>query len=253
MQGSDVNLLYDNPLLKRFRTYVIGRIDKIIAVSSLLADRVQALGAAPEKVALIPNGVDTSTFKYVTNEKRFDRNLLWVGRMSIEKGVEYLIRAISQVVAQFPQTTLTLVGDGPLRADIENLINSLGLEDHVILTGMLTHEEIPAHLARADLFVLPSLSEGLPLVLVEAMSAGKPVVATRVGGIPDVLVDEGEHQTGYLVPPKDPEALTESICTLLGAPEKAHRMGQNGRERIEQQFTWSTIADQTIAIYKSLL
>jgi glycosyltransferase involved in cell wall biosynthesis len=118
---------------------------------------------------------------------------------------------------------------------------------------MLPHEDIPAHLTQADLFVLPSLSEGLPLVLVEAMSAGKPVVATEVGGIPDVLVDEGDGKTGYLVPPESPEALAEAITAVLSAPDKAHNMGQNGRDRIEKQFTWSTIADQTITIYRTLL
>jgi glycosyltransferase involved in cell wall biosynthesis len=135
VQGSDVNLLYDNSLLKRFRSRVINRIDKIIAVSSLLAERVRSLGAAADKVALIPNDVDTSTFNYSTGEHSFKYRLLWVGRMSSEKGVEYLIRAMSQVVGQFPTTTLTLVGDGPLRPDIERLIGQLGLDECVMLTN----------------------------------------------------------------------------------------------------------------------
>jgi glycosyltransferase involved in cell wall biosynthesis len=253
VQGSDINVLYENRWLRRFRAFVVRRVAKIIAVSNPLAERVRELGAEADKVAMIPNGADTSIFADCSSDNPFQSRLVWVGRLSREKGVRYLIEAMAKVVKEFPQAQLTLVGDGPLRGDVERRISELALTENVQLTGMVSHEDIPGYLSRSDLLVLPSLSEGLPLVLVEAMSAGKPVVATRVGGIPDVLCENGGEQTGTLVDPGDSQALAQAISTMLNDPEKARLMGRNGRRRVERVYAWPTIAQQTAELYESLL
>jgi glycosyltransferase involved in cell wall biosynthesis len=253
VQGSDINAFFENGLLRRFREYVIRRVHRVIAVSRPLAERVKLLGANADKVQLIPNGVDPAVFGNGGGMAPFNYRLLWVGRLSPEKGVEHLIRAMSAVVARFPQATLRLVGDGPSRAQVEQLILELGLGMHVRLEGMVCHDQVPEYHRETDVFVLPSLSEGLPLALVEAMSAGRPVVATRVGGIPDVVISEGQRPTGSLVPPGDAQALAEAISALLRCPEEARLMGENGRIRVKEQFAWSSIAQQTEAVYRSLL
>jgi glycosyltransferase involved in cell wall biosynthesis len=253
VQGSDVNVLFHNPVLRRFRSFVINRVSKIIAVSTPLAERVRMLGAAAKNVVLIPNGVDTAAFQQGVNNERFGYRLLWVGRLVSVKGLDFLVRAMLDVVSVFPEANLTLVGDGPLHADVNRTIAELGLEANIRLTGLVSHEQIPAYLAECDLFVLPSLSEGLPLVLVEAMSAGKPVVASKVGGIPDVIVDSGDRKTGYMVPPADSEALAQAIITMLSDSQQARTMGENGRTYIEKHYAWSIIAKETVALYRSLL
>jgi len=156
-------------------------------------------------------------------------------------------------VEDCPQASLNLVGDGPLQDELRGMAASNGLDGHIQFAGRVAHEEIPAYLRQADLFVLPSLSEGLPLVLVEAMSAGIPVIASQVGGIPDVVVAEGEERNGRLVPAADPEALAGAILEMFRHPEEARQMGLNGRARVEKYFNWSVICDQTESIYRSLV
>lgn len=253
VQGSDVNALFGNRWLRWFRSYVVRRVARVIAVSTPLAERVRELGADAHQIALIPNGVDTTAFSDSEVGNGFEYRLLWVGRLSAEKGVEFLVEAMAQVAKEFPQARLTLVGDGPRRDDIERLITRLALNGRVHLTGLVPHHEIPTYLKRSDLFILPSLSEGLPLVLGEAMSAGKPVVATCVGGIPDVVVGEGSERTGYLVPAANASALAQAIGDVFSDPQKARVMGQNGRKRIERQYAWSHVARQTIDLYQSVL
>jgi len=252
VQGSDINLSFGNPLLRAFRSYVVRRMDRMIAVSTPLAARVQSLMAMPEKVVVIPNGVDTSRFVASSAGLPWRYRLLWIGRFSPEKGLEHLIRAMPDILVQFPETSLTLIGDGPLRPAVEQQVVEMGLEKEIHFTGIVPHDDIPSHLADCDVFALPSLSEGLPLVLVEAMSAGKPAVATNVGGIPDVVVAEGEGQTGYLVPAGDHQALARAIAQLISDPASAKRMGERARTRVEEHFSWPRIADQTLALYRSL-
>jgi len=252
VQGSDINASFDNAVLRRFRSLVIQRVDRVIAVSRPLAERVKLLGATEENVQVIPNGVDPAIFSN-GSAAHFGYQLLWVGRMSSEKGVEYLVQAMGEVVTRYPQARLTLVGDGPCRAQIEQLIAEMRLEKHVTIAGMVHHDEVPEYHRGADLFVLPSLSEGLPLALVEAMSAGKPVVATSVGGIPDVLVDHGDFANGRLVPVGDSRALAIAIGEIFDNPQAARMMGKQARLFAESRLSWSRLAEQTVSLYGELL
>ena len=249
VHGSDVNVAAKNPLLRWMRRFVTMRVDKIIAVSDSLVEKLRDLDVPNERIALISNGVDVSIFPTSFLDNDFCFRLLWVGRMSPEKGLSFLLTALAEIVVRFPQTQLTLVGDGPLRAGLERLADDLGLNDHVCFTGFAAHEAVSLYLRGADLFVLPSLSEGLPLVVLEAMSAGKPVVATAVGGVPSLVVSEGTHKNGLLVPAEDVQALVEAITVVFTHPEKALQMGRNGRQLVEAQYTWTAVAQQTIQVY----
>ncbi len=126
---------------------------------------------------------------------------------------------------------MLIVGDGPLREDLEELAKNLEIEHHVIFTGFRT--DIPNILGFLDIFVMSSMWEGLGLSAIEAMLAGKPVVASNVDGLPEVVLDQ---ETGILVPPGEPKVLADAICTLLDSPEKRREMGEKGRQRAIRHF-----------------
>lgn len=251
VQGSDVNLFaHKSRLLRWLGSQVVRRASKVIAVSSPLATLVEELfDAAPEQVVVIPNGVHPHIFDTDGQNRSFAHRLVWVGRMSLEKGLKYLLDAMPEIVAEHPDTKLTLVGDGPLRDELVARVEALDIEAQVQFAGEVAHEKIVVYLQEADLFVLPSLNEGLPLSLLEAMSVGLPVVACRTGGIPDVVITDGPEKNGILVPAKNPAALAHAINHLFANPDKAREMGQMGQALVRQQCAWKRVAEKTVELY----
>ncbi len=167
------------------------------------------------------------------------------------KGYDDLVRALALITRQVPHLRCLIVGEAPRRRYLRRLYTlaeRVAVRDKLILVG--PQEDIPRFLNAMDVFVLPSLTEGLPLTVLEAMAAGKPVVATAVGGIPEA-VRHGE--TGFIVPPGDPRRLAEAAMGLLKAPTTARAMGQAGRERVEEFFTLGLEASQTLMIYRKIL
>ncbi|RBO53186.1 colanic acid biosynthesis glycosyltransferase WcaL [Rhodovulum sp. BSW8] len=161
------------------------------------------------------------------------RELLFVGRLAAVKGVPLLLEAMARLRAEHPGARLTLIGDGPERARIEAEAARLGLGDRVVFAGYRSQDEVAGALARSDLFVLPSFAEGVPVVLMEAMAAGLPVIATRIAGIPE-LVEDGV--SGRVVDPGSAAALTAAIGAVLADPGGAARMGAAGRDRVRAGF-----------------
>ncbi|MCF2906675.1 glycosyltransferase family 4 protein [Octadecabacter sp. CECT 8868] len=161
------------------------------------------------------------------------KTMIFVGRLAAVKGVRVLIEAFAEVQKADPEARLVLVGDGPERGDIESYIAELGCEDGVRLAGYLSQDEVAEELRAADLFVLPSFAEGVPVVLMEALASGLPVIATRIAGIGE-LVTPGE--TGELVAPGDVAGLTTAITTLLNDADMRNKMGENGRIRVEADY-----------------
>ena len=164
------------------------------------------------------------------------------------KGISYLLRALALVLPEFPQLKLQLAGSGPERRALEAQARQFGIADRVEFLGW--QPEIHQVMAAWDIFVLPSLDEGFPLALLDAMSVGLPVVASAAGGIPELVVD---GQTGWLVPPARPEALAERIAFLLRNSELARSMGQAGRARIQREFFAARMVKDISGIYDSLL
>lgn len=186
-------------------------------------------GVSRSIVQTIWNGIDLTRFAY--QGPCDNGSVVTVARLSPEKDIATLLRAIPHVVAKMPQARFDIAGDGPCREELRGLARTLNIADQVTFHG--TSHDIPAFLCRARLFVLPSLSEGISLTLLEAMARGLPVVATNVGGNPEV-VDAGA--TGLLVPPGDAKALAESIVELLTDMARCQRMGATGRQRVENYF-----------------
>ncbi|GHG11560.1 glycosyltransferase family 4 protein [Paracoccus aerius] len=175
------------------------------------------------------------------------KGLLFVGRLAAAKGVPVLIEAMPQILAAHPDAHLTLIGDGPDRERLQDQVQRLGLSGAVRFAGYQSQDEVALALARSAAFVLPSFAEGVPVVLMEAMAARRPVVATRVAGIPE-LVEDGI--SGRVVAPGDGAALAAAVCDILSAPDKAVRMGEAGRRTVEAEFNIACEAKKLAALFQ---
>lgn len=203
--------------------------DRVVCVSDDSARLSLTQGVAPRRVRTIVNGVDPARFAFLGPAD--SSTVVAVGRLSPEKGFDTLIEAIALASAEHPSLRLELAGNGPCLPELRRLADRLGISDRVTFLGEVA--DVPAVLARAALFVLPSLTEGISLTLLEAMARGLPVVATAVGGTPEVVID---GETGRLAPPRAPVELARMIVSTLGDPEASRRMGMAGRHRVENHF-----------------
>jgi len=185
-----------------------------------------------DRLHIVHCGVEPAKFqprRHAGDAKR----LLFVGRLAAVKGLNLLLDAFMEIAQRRPGCELTLVGDGPERAEIKQRVREMGLESQVTFTGYQSPEKVGEYLAKTDVFVLPSFAEGVPVVLMEAMAAGVPVVATRVAGVTELV----DHETsGLVVPPGDCKSLSEAIDRLLDDGAMRQRMAEAGRARVEAEF-----------------
>lgn len=220
-------------------------IDHFVCVSEDSARLALQQGIPVERVRTICNGIDLRRFPYVG--PRPHGPAVVVARLSPEKDIETLLHAAALVVRAEPAFRLEIAGDGPSMIALRKTMVELGLEGHVRFLGQL--REVPTLLARAGLFVLSSLSEGISLTLLEAMASGLPVVTTRVGGNPEVVAD-GEN--GLLVPPQNPRALADVLLRLRRDRDVCVRMGEIGRRRVESQFDIRRMVSEYEMLYPSV-
>jgi glycosyltransferase involved in cell wall biosynthesis len=241
--------LYTAPGGVRRARFRLRPLRRIIAVSHEVEARyARDLGVPASRLAVVPNGIRVSrvppgpnvALRAELSRGRPDYLVLTPARLHQQKGHAYLLAAAALV----PDATFILAGDGPLRAELERRARDLGVAARCVFLGERT--DVPDLLASADLFVLPSLWEGLPLSVLEAMAAARPVVATAIGGTDEAVADE---VTGLLVPPRDPAALAAAIVRVRADPELARRLGQAGRARVEQEFSSRVTAERVMRIY----
>jgi glycosyltransferase involved in cell wall biosynthesis len=233
--------------------------DSIIAVSDRVKRDLVAYGVAPaEKIAVVDLGFDLQPFlDCAAHRGEFRRELGLnngarlvgtVGRIFPIKNHRLFIDAASRVAAREPGAHFVIVGDGVLRPAMEARVRELGLADRVIFTGW--RRDLPSIYADLDVLVVSSDNEGTPVSVIEAMASGRPVVGTRVGGLPDLIT---EGQNGYLVTPRDADGLAEAILRLLNDEETALRMGRVGREAARQRFTIDRLTSGMESLYQRLL
>ena len=233
VHGSDVRRMDEFAARRAGTREALCGADGVIAVSADLAARVVALGAAPDRVATVLDGVDRSLFhpgdraaarqRLGLGEDR--RHLLYIGNLLPVKGVDVLLQACRVLDAKRQDWCLHLVGDGAERARLQAQAQDAGLADKVVFHGAQPQTALPDWLRAADLFVLPSRSEGIPNVLLEASACATPYVASRVGGIPEIAA----LGAGVLVPPEQPQALAEAIGHALEAPPAQPAAGPRDR------------------------
>ncbi len=222
--------------------------DAIVAVSADAAEVARTVDLArPDQLHLIPNGVDLVHFHPKAGLSPGHR-VVHVARLDPVKDQAMLLQAAHLVAAVEPRFHLDIIGDGPSRTSLEQLTATLNLTHCVTFHGM--QSDVTSWLRTADLFVLSSRSEGLPMTLLEAMASGLPIVATNVGGIPEA-VTSGE--TGLLVPPANPRALADAILTLFQHPDQRAAMGTAARARAIADYSLDTMTARYMALYDSLL
>ncbi|MDA0692096.1 MAG: glycosyltransferase [Nitrospinae bacterium] len=232
--------------------------DAIICESDYFRDLLHQLGIPKGKIFVIANGIDLEKFK--VGDKPSARQqlgllegktiILNIGGMSPVKGQKYLVEAIPEIIAKDKHVQFIFVGDGEVRKELESLVSASELNPYVLFAGMQNVSQIPLWLNAADIFVLPSLSEGNPNVLLEAMACGLAVVSTAVGGIPDMIRDK---QEGLLVLPKSPQALARQITTLIRDKTLRKKLGQNGLKMVQANYgTWKRQSAKLKTIYENL-
>ena len=185
-----------------------------------------------DRIKIVHCGVEPAQYGAET-DRTPGKTLIFVGRLAGIKGVPLLLEALMRLRDAHPDARLTLIGDGPERAELEAITQKMGLADIVTFTGYLGQKEVAEHLGRSDILVLPSFAEGMPVVLMEAMAARRPVIATRVAGVQE-LVEDGV--SGRTIPPGDVDTLTASLDTLLSNPALCLEMGAAGRAKVEAEF-----------------
>jgi colanic acid/amylovoran biosynthesis glycosyltransferase len=254
--GYDVNIL---PRLHGNSYYekLFQEVDLCTINSDFIGQRIKSLGADAEKLVKLPVGVNTRKLAFTKRQPESDGEIviLSVGRLVEVKGIEYSIRAIAQIVLKFPNIQYQIAGDGPLREQLRDLSEQLGISEHVKLLGARTTEQVANLYNNAHIFILSGIvgqdgaEEGQGLVLLEAQAAELPVIASRVGGIPESVVD---GESGFLVPERDVEALAEKLIYLIEHPEIWPEMGRAGRAYVEANYDINKLNDRLVDIYQEL-
>ncbi len=248
-----------------FRMMSMFSLDSVAVITVNSAFTKSAVAKITKKpIRVIPMGVDLGLFSSSSasaasaiRKKYLVRGnlLLFVGRLAEKKGVAYLVSAMAVVIKKFPDAKLVIVGDGPEKPSLQQQAQRLNLSGSVVFAGSVPNNELPAYYRAADAFILPSIvaksgdTEGLGVVLLEAIAAGTPVIASDVGGIPDIVV---HNKTGLLVGQKSPQELAAAISKLLGSSRLRKRLSSAARARISF-FSWGKVAEEFYFLFKKLL
>jgi glycosyltransferase involved in cell wall biosynthesis len=228
--------------------FALRRFDAAVAVSSGVADELRAAAVPADRVHVIDNGIDISELTHAQRPAQIPLQVLgMVSRLDWAKGFEPLFAALTQVRAKHPQVRVEVVGDGPDRDALEARARELGLHDVIHFAGRRT--DMPAAYASFDALVLPSLNEGLPMTILEAMACGRPVIASAIGGIPSVIQSDSN---GLLVPPGDSDALAGAICRLAEDASLCARLAAAGPGTVERGYSAAVMAQNYERVYQAL-
>lgn len=220
--------------------------DKIISYTTVEKMQLVDLGIPAEKIDVIHNGIDAQIFcpssKIATNQ------ILWIGRFAPGKGVEYLISAFTIIAKQYPELSLVMIGEGSGKKRIEQLIQNLGLINQIIIKEFIPNSDLPQFYQDSMIYVLPSLEEGVPRTILEAMACEIPIVCTDLPQLVDIV-----KGSGILVQARDSPALANAITEILSNPELAKKFGECGRNRVCAEYSWEDSVKKTLQIYEELV
>ena len=254
--GSDLNSAPKKLMARTFVMITLKRLDRLIAVSEALKNVAIHLGLPAEKAIVIsgPIGVNLLT-PYKDTEKKdgkktYSCRVIYVGNLSRPKRVDILLKSMNAVVAKNSAVTLEIVGDGNLRTELVNLVDELNLGPYVTFHGSVPHEEIPSLLLRATIFIHCSEDEGLPVAIIEAMTCGLPVVASNVGGIPE-LVENGKN--GFILDPEDIHGFAEKITLLCENSKLRGELGSYGRNLVRRILNKEDTLAKLKKVYQNFL
>jgi len=240
----------------RLATRLTNPLTDAVEVNSEIGGRAieRDLGVPSEKIELVRSGLDLSVFSSANRRDELrsefgvtaDQHLIvYMGRLRTVKGVEFGIRAFATALEQLPNIRMVLAGEGDQRNFLGSLVSELGISEQVEFLGV--RNDVPELLGAADSVLMPSLTEGFPRTAIEAMAAGKPVIATNVGGTPEAVID---GETGILVPARDSDALASAIVRLVGDSDLQARLGAAGRERAAQNYSVDKYVSRLDEMYR---
>ncbi len=245
--GTDVEMLRRTRWAIPLARFVFARARAVTCGSTYLREQLLMLGAADAaRVFVIPMPVSAEFENRKSEMEKRKSKILTIARLTPQKSIDTLIAALALLRARGGTAQLTIIGDGPERAALEKQAGDLNLQDSVIFLGALPQKELPPHYATCAVFVLPSLREGMGLVLAEALLCGAPVIAANSGGVTDIVKD---GETGLLVPERDARALADAIEKILNDRALAARLASNGRAWVRERFTRECVAAQFAEVY----
>ena len=240
--------LYQQAYLRTMAKMLFRDVSAIVCLTKSDAELIAEIAGDASKIHIIPNGVNIDFFK--PGEECANRLVVWTGRFVFEKGLNLLVEAAKIVSQQIPDARFLLIGSGPLENSIARRVKELGLSEVIRFTGPLERGEIAEVLRKATVFALPSLKEGLPRSILEAMACGVPVVGSDISGINDVVID---GQNGILVPPREPEMLAHKIMTILEDKVLRKRLGGKARESIVQRHNIADVTSEMEKLYHRIV
>ena len=251
-----VQWLATHEYLRHGNWYRFRACEGIVPSRQQLKDTCRSCLLKPSRVHVVPNGIDADVFRpRLPAEARAQLGLddgplfVCVGRLALEKGIHHALSALALLDGEASSARLVVVGTGEERERLEGLARRLGIERRVIFAGAQPHENVALYLAAADAFLFPTeRDEAAPLVLPQAMACARPVVASRTGGITEVIGESGEN--GMLVPPGDVPALTQAMRTLLSDAQLRRRLGEAARRRVLEEYTIERMTERTVAVYE---
>lgn len=259
--AGDVFTLKKKPMRDMARA-AIANSSYVTANSNYTRNSILKILNFKKDIEIIPMGVDLSQF----SPRKKDQNLreklgvgnkliLFVGRLAEKKGVEYLIRAMPTVLEKLPKSKLVVIGDGPRKEKLANLVAELNLENDVAFLGKIKNEELPKYYATADVFVGPSIvtksgdTEGLGIVFLEAIASGTCIIGSNVGGIPDIVK---HNTTGILVEEKNVKELESAIVAVLKDNDLQKKLKRNSMEYIKKTYSWDIVAEKFAKLYRRI-
>ena len=248
-RGSDVYLPW--PRKSLISSVVLRNADSVIALTEDMKRKIQEIWGI--KTEVIPNGIVVERFKGLSKEdgrlkfgfEKEEKIIIFVGTLKKVKGIKYLIEAMNIVVENNPEAKLILIGDGEEKEELKKIVQELNLGEKVTFLGRKFNEEIPGYMVASDVFVLPSLSEGFPVTILEAMAAGLPIIATKVGGVPEIIK---ENDNGFLVEPQNSLQIAEKILLLFQNENLRQKISQNNQEKAKN-YSWSEVVKNLEKVY----
>lgn len=234
------------------------RMDLALPISTHWEKKIIEMGLEAQKTIVHHMGVDCNTLDFAAD--RSFRNptirILSVARLTEKKGIKYGIRAIADILKHRNNIQYTIIGDGPLRQRLKKIIKRLGLENHIHLLGPMQHDKVIEYMEHSHILLAPSVTgidgnqEGIPVVIMEAMSLGLPIVSTVHSGIPELVID---GRSGFLVPERDIDSLADKLLYLIEHPDLCQHMGQAGRDYVKHYFNIDRLNDTLVNIFTDLL
>ncbi len=234
-------------LYENYKKYLITKADYFLPVSHYTSGILATYDIPANQQTVVMNGTNPDLFFPINNISLKEKYgytgkqiIMTTARLIQKKGLETVLRALPYLVGEFPDLQYLIVGDGPYKADLQDLATDLGIEAHVEFTGLIPYEKINEYYNLCDIYVMLSELEAFGIVYLEAAACGKPSIGSRIGGIPDAIID---NETGLILEPRQPKRLAEAIANLLSDDALRTRMGEAGRARVLREANWDRVGE----------